>query len=54
MRLQGTIARVDAETQRYEVVYDDDVEEWLQLRRERFEWLSPRATSAGCTLELMV
>ena len=36
------------------VIYDDDMEEWLSLPRERFQWLAPRAQSAGGTPELQV
>lgn len=36
------------------VIYDDDMEEWLSLAQERFQWLAPRAQSAGGTPELQV
>lgn len=36
------------------VVYDDDMEEWLDLSKERFQWLAPRACSAGATSDLQV
>ena len=36
------------------VIYDDDMEEWLSLPQERFQWLAPRAQSAGGTPELQV
>ena len=36
------------------VIYDDDMEEWLSLVQERFQWLAPRAQSAGGTPQLQV
>ncbi len=35
-------------------VYDDEMEEWLALPRERFQWLAPRAQSAGGGAALQV
>lgn len=34
------------------VRYDDEMVEDLQLSRERFQWLAPRAQSAGATPQL--
>ena len=52
--LQGRIVEVKGEDDEARVIYDDDMEEWLSLAQERFQWLAPRAQSAGGTPELQV
>lgn len=52
--LQGRIVEVKGSADEARVIYDDDMEEWLSLTRERFQWLAPRAQSAGGTPELQV
>ena len=53
-RLQGRIVEVKGADDEARVIYDDDMEEWLSLAQERFQWLAPRAQSAGGTPELQV
>ena len=36
------------------VKYDDEMDEALQLLNERFQWLAPRAQTAGANAELQV
>ena len=52
--LQGRIVEVRGPDDEARVIYDDGMEEWLRLPRERFQWLAPRAQSAGGTPELQV
>ena len=52
--LQGRIVEVRGPDDEARVIYDDDMEEWLALPQERFQWLAPRAQSAGGTPELQV
>ncbi len=54
MDLQGQIQTYDPQLQKHLLRNDDDVEEWINLRKERFRWLTPRATTAGCTPKLKV
>ncbi len=53
-RLQGRIVEVRGADDEARVIYDDDMEEWLSLVQERFQWLAPRAQSAGGTPQLQV
>lgn len=50
--LQGRIVEVRGADDEARVIYDDDMEEWLSLVQERFQWLAPRAQSAGGTPQL--
>ena len=52
--LQGRIVEVKGARDEARVIYDEGMEEWLSLMRERFQWLAPRAQSAGGTPELQV
>lgn len=52
--MQGRIVEVKGADDEARVIYDDDMEEWLSLAQERFQWLAPRAQSAGGTPELQV
>ncbi|CAL5225630.1 g8486 [Coccomyxa viridis] len=51
---KGRIVEVKGADDEARVIYDDDMEEWLSLAQERFQWLAPRAQSAGGTPELQV
>ena len=51
---QGRIVEVRGPDDEARVIYDDGMEEWLALPQERFQWLAPRAQSAGGTPELQV
>lgn len=51
---QGRIVEVLDEDDRVMVKYDDEMDEALQLLNERFQWLAPRAQTAGANSELQV
>ncbi|KAK9810501.1 hypothetical protein WJX72_011850 [[Myrmecia] bisecta] len=44
---KGQLLAVDESSNSHLIRYDDDVEEWLCLADERFQWLGPRGRSAG-------
>ena len=46
---QGTVAQLNGYHKRAKVAYDDGEEEWIKLPQQAFQWLGPRARSAGCT-----
>ena len=52
--LQGRIVDVNEDEDIQKIVYDDEVVEWLSLCDERFQLLTPRAASAGCTTTFLV
>ena len=51
---QGRIVEVLDEVDRVLVKYDDEMDEELHLLCERFQWLAPRAQSAGASSQLNV
>jgi hypothetical protein len=52
---QAKISRYSSQTQKHLLTYDDGATtDWVNLRQQRFRWLTPRAATAGCSPNLRV
>eukprot|EP00884_Botryococcus_braunii_P019151 jgi/Botrbrau1/591/Bobra.0010s0056.1 len=49
---KAKITTYKPQTQQHLLTYDDGATDWIDLRRQRFRWLIPRAATAGCSPNL--